>query len=122
MPSRAGAQLLDQAEQLLNLLVHTIQRADHPLIRLRSSTAQAQSPQVAYSHRTQPLLRAQVTLAASCMLGLSINHSTFVCTRYNDALTTSVAGSAKVSAVNTPCTCAAHAQARSAQLRSVKAV
>ena len=37
----------------------------------------------------------QVTLAASCMLGLSINHSTFVCTRYNDPLTTSVAGSIK---------------------------
>ena len=44
------------------------------------------------------LLRTQVTLAASCLLGLSINHSTFVCTRYNDALTTSVAGSIKVPA------------------------
>lgn len=31
----------------------------------------------------------------SCLLGLSINHSTFVCTRYNDPLTTSVAGNLK---------------------------
>lgn len=31
----------------------------------------------------------------SCMLGLTINHSTFVCTRYNDPLTTSVAGNLK---------------------------
>lgn len=30
-----------------------------------------------------------------CMLGLTINHSTFICTRYNDPLTTSVAGSVK---------------------------
>ena len=37
----------------------------------------------------------QVTLALSCGLGLSINHSTFVCTRVNDPLTTSVAGSIK---------------------------
>ena len=31
----------------------------------------------------------------SCALGLTINHSTFVCTRYNEPLTTSVAGSVK---------------------------
>lgn len=31
----------------------------------------------------------------SCALGLTINHSTFVCTRYNDPLTTSVAGNLK---------------------------
>lgn len=37
----------------------------------------------------------QVTLMLSCVLGLTINHSTFVCTRYNDPLTTSVAGSLK---------------------------
>ncbi len=30
-----------------------------------------------------------------CMLGLTINHSTFICTRFNDPLTTSVAGSVK---------------------------
>lgn len=30
------------------------------------------------------------------MLGLSINHSTFVCTRYNEPLMTSVAGNLKV--------------------------
>ena len=41
------------------------------------------------------LVNAQVTLALSCILGLSINHSTFVCTRVNDPLTTSVAGSIK---------------------------
>ena len=38
---------------------------------------------------------AQVTLMLSCVLGLTINHSTFICTRYNDPLTTSVAGSLK---------------------------
>jgi solute carrier family 35 protein len=37
----------------------------------------------------------QVTLLLSCVLGLTINHSTFICTRYNDPLTTSVAGSLK---------------------------
>lgn len=37
----------------------------------------------------------QVTLALSCVLGLTINHSTFMCTRFNDPLTTSVAGSIK---------------------------
>ena len=31
----------------------------------------------------------------SCALGLTINHSTFICTRYNDPLTTSVAGNLK---------------------------
>ena len=31
----------------------------------------------------------------SCALGLTINHSTFVCTRHNDPLTTSVAGNLK---------------------------
>jgi len=36
-----------------------------------------------------------VTLAMSCFLGLSINHSTFLCTKTNDPLTTSVAGSLK---------------------------
>ena len=40
-------------------------------------------------------LLLQVTLLLSCVLGLTINHSTFVCTRYNDPLTTSVAGSLK---------------------------
>ena len=39
---------------------------------------------------------AQGTLAATAMLGLSINHSTFVCTRYNEPLMTSVAGNLKV--------------------------
>lgn len=38
---------------------------------------------------------AQLTLLAACALGLTINHSTFVCTRFNDPLTTSVAGSVK---------------------------
>ncbi|KAK9820998.1 hypothetical protein WJX81_006546 [Elliptochloris bilobata] len=37
----------------------------------------------------------QATLLAACALGLTINHSTFVCTRFNDPLTTSVAGSVK---------------------------
>lgn len=37
----------------------------------------------------------QATLMLSCVLGLTINHSTFVCTRYNDPLTTSVAGNLK---------------------------
>jgi len=37
----------------------------------------------------------QATLMLSCALGLTINHSTFVCTRYNDPLTTSVAGNLK---------------------------
>lgn len=37
----------------------------------------------------------RVTLLLSTVLGLSINHSTFICTRYNDPLTTSVAGSLK---------------------------
>ena len=37
----------------------------------------------------------QVSLISSCALSLSINHSTFVCTRYNDPLTTSVAGNLK---------------------------
>lgn len=37
----------------------------------------------------------QATLLLSCALGLTINHSTFVCTRYNDPLTTSVAGNLK---------------------------
>ena len=41
---------------------------------------------------------AQGTLAATAMLGLSINHSTFVCTRYNEPLMTSVAGNLKVHA------------------------
>ena len=36
-----------------------------------------------------------MTLGLSCVLGLTINHSTFVCTRYNEPLTTSVAGSLK---------------------------
>lgn len=40
-------------------------------------------------------LPAQVTLLLSTVLGLTINHSTFICTRYNDPLTTSVAGSLK---------------------------
>ena len=40
-------------------------------------------------------LLAQVTLLLSTVLGLTINHSTFICTRYNDPLTTSVAGSLK---------------------------
>lgn len=40
-------------------------------------------------------LSAQVTLLLSTVLGLTINHSTFICTRYNDPLTTSVAGSLK---------------------------
>ena len=31
----------------------------------------------------------------SCALGLTINHSTFMCTRYNEPLTTSVAGNLK---------------------------
>jgi drug/metabolite transporter (DMT)-like permease len=41
--------------------------------------------------------RAQLqgTLAATAVLGLSINHSTFVCTRYNEPLMTSVAGNLK---------------------------
>lgn len=38
---------------------------------------------------------AQAALLLSCVLGLSINHSTFICTRYNDPLTTSVAGNLK---------------------------
>lgn len=37
----------------------------------------------------------RVTLAASCMLGLAVNHSTFVCTRATSPLTTSVTGSFK---------------------------
>jgi len=37
----------------------------------------------------------RATLMLSCALGLTINHSTFVCTRYNDPLTTSVAGNLK---------------------------
>lgn len=37
----------------------------------------------------------QVVLMMCCMLGLTINHSTFICTRFNDPLTTSVAGSVK---------------------------
>ena len=44
---------------------------------------------------------AQGTLAATAMLGLSINHSTFVCTRYNEPLMTSVAGNLKVFIVAT---------------------
>lgn len=36
-----------------------------------------------------------MALLSSCALGLTINHSTFVCTRYNDPLTTSVAGNLK---------------------------
>lgn len=34
-------------------------------------------------------------MLSGCALSLSINHSTFVCTRYNDPLTTSVAGNLK---------------------------
>lgn len=37
----------------------------------------------------------RMTLAASAVLGLSINHSTFFCTRVNEPLLTSVAGSLK---------------------------
>ncbi|CAK0772874.1 hypothetical protein CVIRNUC_004008 [Coccomyxa viridis] len=37
----------------------------------------------------------RVVLIMCCMLGLTINHSTFICTRFNDPLTTSVAGSVK---------------------------
>ena len=37
----------------------------------------------------------QITLLATVMLGLTINHSTYLCTRLNDPLTTSVAGSMK---------------------------
>ncbi|KAK9808798.1 hypothetical protein WJX72_003877 [[Myrmecia] bisecta] len=37
----------------------------------------------------------QAVLVMSCALGLTINHSTFVCTRVNDPLLTSVAGNLK---------------------------
>ena len=37
----------------------------------------------------------QAILMCSCALGLTINHSTFLCTRINDPLSTSVAGSLK---------------------------
>ena len=38
------------------------------------------------------LLQFQMALSASSVLGLTINHSTFVCTRVNEPLMTSVAG------------------------------
>ena len=37
----------------------------------------------------------QAVLAASAALGLTINHSTFLCTRVNEPLLTSVAGNLK---------------------------
>lgn len=37
----------------------------------------------------------QLLLALSCVLGMAVNHSTFVCTRQTSPLTTSVAGSIK---------------------------
>ena len=40
-------------------------------------------------------MRLQVVLLSSCFLGLTINHSTFLCTKMNDPLATSVAGSLK---------------------------
>lgn len=39
--------------------------------------------------------RLQMVLAASAMLGLTINHSTFLCTQVNEPLMTSVAGNLK---------------------------
>ena len=47
------------------------------------------------------------------MLGLSINHSTFVCTRYNEPLMTSVAGNLKVHWFATENTSAVHSKGRS---------
>jgi hypothetical protein len=37
----------------------------------------------------------QLVLAASAVLGLTINHSTFLCTQVNEPLMTSVAGNLK---------------------------
>ncbi len=35
---------------------------------------------------------AQVSMVLSCILGLTVSHSTFVCTRINDPIMTSTAG------------------------------
>ena len=48
----------------------------------------------------QPLIsnvpyHLQLVLAASAVLGLTINHSTFLCTQVNEPLMTSVAGNLK---------------------------
>ena len=41
------------------------------------------------------LHRLQLVLASSAVLGLTINHSTFLCTQVNEPLMTSVAGNLK---------------------------
>eukprot|EP00873_Tetraselmis_striata_P022039 jgi/Tetstr1/442303/TSEL_030444.t1 len=46
-----------------------------------------------YEYSSYPAF--QVVLISSCCLGLTINHSTFVCTRMNDPLTVHVAGNFK---------------------------
>lgn len=37
----------------------------------------------------------QVSMGLSCILGLTVSHSTFVCTRVNDPIMTSTAGNLK---------------------------
>ena len=37
----------------------------------------------------------QVSMVLSCILGLTVSHSTFVCTRINDPIMTSTAGNLK---------------------------
>lgn len=44
---------------------------------------------------TDVLHCVQVSMGMSCMLGLAVSHSTFVCTRVNDPLMTSTAGNLK---------------------------
>lgn len=48
----------------------------------------------AFSH-TKADLSIQVSMGMSCILGLAVSHSTFVCTRVNDPLMTSTAGNLK---------------------------
>ena len=66
-----------------------------PCIEYPGAPITSHIPDVTLCRIAAPVPLVQVTLALSCVLGLSINHSTFVCTRINDPLTTSVAGSIK---------------------------